>query len=643
MNILVWSPTTGWDTANFSAHYYLFRTQYKHYGKYFQDTNWLTIGDISAEEAIEQVTEAPAIVFLGIYPWNKNVILDFVKYIGIKYPTTPVFLGGVEINFHDPRPFLEYKNIAGLVKGEGEVPLTQIVDKLHDNQDLYDVPGLYVREGQSFLTPKKEAPRIKFKDGIGPKDGDFFEVKYSYLLENADEILQDIRRNYDENPKKARHTRRYFFWEGTRGCPYGCVYCDWGGGVNTKVRRKPQWMIEQELEFIFKNVEDLYFHLFDANFGIFPQDITTAQHIADLLRKYDRVGKVHISITFAKNNQDNVARIIDILNPVKSPMPWSLDIQSTDQGVLDDIKRTQMPMSFIGEKYKIKENQSKFYTNAMLALPGTTFDKDLKTWCDIFDAGSQLSGYITTIPPQSEMYTPEFIKEWQVKTFVTTYEHATINHLNYRLQNNAEIIHMHSCKSFTTEDYINILIVHELLQLLDGAYITKFARKLANNNGYTAYDFYKPIVDRFLTDDNWLGVDINTIRQSIRDWIFNGKPFGEINGVIFTELLLKKLTVSYFLKNLKNDLLDIVGGMHKLMEPALDVGFRTLPVPKGKTVSINANLAYSKSPSCELVETATENTLTVVAEAFYRDSLLDVANRLALPTIIDNLVSNYRP
>ena len=642
-NILIWSPTTGWYTTNYSPHYYLFKTHYKHYGKFADNVNWMSYGDITATEAIEQVrVKQPNLVLLGIYPWNRKEILNFCELLEQEFPTIPVFLGGIELNFHDTSMLDKYNNVIGIIQGEGEVPNTLIVDA-YCTTGLYDnIPGVWIRHKGKYLKPDRESPRIKFKGGIGPKDGNFFEIDYSWLIENADDIFKDIKTNYNLDTQK-NNGLRYFFWESAKGCPYGCVYCDWGGGINTKVRRKPKHIIEQELDLIFKNLDNLFLHVVDANFGIFPQDIETAECIAELIRKYNKVGKVDLSITFAKNNQDNVAHIIEILTPVKSQMPWSLDLQTTDQGVLDDIKRTQAPIEYISQKYKLKENRSKFYTNVMLGLPGTNIEKDFKSWCDVLDAGSQVNGYITTIPPQAIMLSPEFIEEWDVKTFRTHWEHATLNHLNYYTQDSAEIIYMHSCKSFSTEMYIDTLMLHEQIQLLDGCYITKFARILANKNNYGAFDFYKLIVEKFFVDEKWLGVNINDIRLSIRDWIFNDKPFGHINGKVFTEVLMQNLIISYYLRNLKQELLNFVGHMHPQIENALDIGFRTLPVGKKNDYKFETKLKYSSTPICELTESATTNTIVVNPNLFSKNSIKQVAGRMMSPESMDWIISNYRP
>ena len=184
MNVLIWSPTTGWSSSNFSPHYYLFKTHYRHFGKYNDAVTWYTHSDITAEQAIKETVVKPDAVFLGIYPWNKNILHNYINYLGQKFPSTPVFMGGVELNFHDTSELIPYKNITALIKGEGEVPMSDIINHVYEGRPLQGIPGVWVRSQDKFACPTKEAPKIKYKGGIGPKGNDFFEVNYSYLIEN---------------------------------------------------------------------------------------------------------------------------------------------------------------------------------------------------------------------------------------------------------------------------------------------------------------------------------------------------------------------------------------------------------------------------------------------------------------------------
>jgi radical SAM superfamily enzyme YgiQ (UPF0313 family) len=642
-NILIWSPQTSYTTSFYNPLFYLFKTQYKHHGQYPDLVNWITYDSYSISPELLQ-SNKPDVIFLGVYPWNKSAIVEFVKMCQIEFPEIPIFMGGVTISFYDLSEYVPFHNIKGLVQGEGEVPITLIIDAVFENSTTpYDIPGLWSRHDNFFKKPQLDAPRISYKNGIGPKSGNFFEIDYSWILDNQFDIYSDISRNSKNYPEIAN----YFFWESTRGCPYQCVYCDWGGGINTKVRRKPSDMIKQEIDVIFeyyKNAPILVFHPTDANFGIFKQDIETAICMRDAILKYNLVGKVGISFTFAKNNHDNVREIQEILQPVKSASAsnWTLDVQSTDDHVLKSIKRTQSPLNLISKKYDLSNRKSLFWTNFMLGLPGTTVEKDFKTMGEILDINSQLNGYLTSVAPQSELASPEFRDEWQVKFFKTNYEHTSLTLLNNRLTPSLEIEYMYQCKSFTVDDYIDILIIYEFLQLIDGCYITKFARILANKNGVDTHTFYHPFIKKLFSDKTWLGIDIDDIRKSIFDWIFHQQPFGLLkDSKFFTSTMLKNLYMLYHFKDLKKQILELVDHTDDSIEHALDIGFKSIPAPlTSSQLEIECNLLYEKSPKCELTKINYKNKI-IVNPPTTKINLLDVALRTADLSKIDQVISNF--
>jgi hypothetical protein len=643
-NVLVWSPQTSYSTTFYNPLFYLFKTHYKYHGQCSDDVNWITYDNHSISLELLQ-SKKPDVIFLGVYPWNKANIVEFVKMCQTEFPEVPIFMGGVTISFYDLSEYGTFYNIKGLVQGEGEVPVTLIIDAIINNSTLHAVPGLWVRHEKSFTKPTNDAPRISYKNGIGPKSGNFFEIDYSWILDNQFDIFSDIFKNSQNHSQVTTAEDNYFFWESTRGCPYECVYCDWGGGINTKVRRKPSDMIQQEIDTIFsnfKNTHQLTFHATDANFGIFKQDIETAIYIRDAIVKYNLIGKVGISFTFAKNNHDNVAEIQKLLEPVKSNHQWTLDVQSTDDYVLKSIKRTQSPLNIISKKYDLQNKKSFFWTNFMLGLPGTTIEKDFKTMCDILDSNLMLNGYLTSVAPQSELASPEFGDKWQVKFFKTAYEHTSLNFLNSRLTPGLEIEYMYECKSFTVNDYIDILIIYDFLQLMDGCYITKFARMLANKNGIDTFTFYSPFITKLFNDKEWLGVDINDIRSSIFDWIFHHKPFGLLkNSKFFTSTLLKNLYVFYHFKNLKKQILELITYTDDSIEHALDIGFKSIPTAVAWShFEVECNLIYEAAPKCELIKTNYKNKI-IVRPPYNKINLQLLASRLTDVSQIDQVISNF--
>jgi hypothetical protein len=70
--------------------------------------------------------------------------------------------------------------------------------------------------------------------------------------------------------------------ETTRGCPFKCTFCEWGGGIDTKIIKKDIDVVKDDLNAIaeagYKQV-----YLADANFGAFEdRDIEILQYAYDL-------------------------------------------------------------------------------------------------------------------------------------------------------------------------------------------------------------------------------------------------------------------------------------------------------------------------------------------------------------------------
>ena len=125
--------------------------------------------------------------------------------------------------------------------------------------------------------------------------------------------------------------------------------------------------------------------------------------------------------------------------------------------------------------------------------------------------------------------------------------------------------------------------------------------------------------------------------------MFNNQPFGNYKGSLSTDALMKKLIVAYYTKDLRQDLLGYISHMHDELEPALDIGFRTLPVGKSKTFTIESRLKYNSNPACELSVVNKNNTVLITPEKLENQSLMQIGARLMSPKLIDNIISNYLP
>lgn len=579
MKILIWSPWYPGYHCGHDLHHYLFRTHYKHHGKYPDQIefykllpNWYPGGS----EAVSNLPIDLDAVFVGIYTWNKQLCYDFTTELNIRYPDVPVYFAGPEVNFHDQTEILSFPNVVGAIDGEGEGPLTDILDNLYEGKDLFSVPGLWVKKENQFVKPKLPATRICYKGGRGSNSANMIEIDYSPLLENIDEILSDIEFH---NNCGLQPTKMLTYWlQLSRGCPYGCVYCDWGGGIAQKVRRRPEALYNKEIELVVRHWNSVY--ITDANFGIFSEDLDVAKKFVETIKEEKK--EFYIGYNIAKNNLTTVNDIIAVTKEYYPPGSVIVPIQSADEHTLKVIKRKQLPGPTLYELYTDTLNET-CQTQLIIGLPGTSYEAELKGIFEAYDNNVNSKPTLCLVMPQAPMASPEFIKEWNIETFYTPYYYSPFNEDNDE-GSGFEIRYIKSCTGFNEDKLIKVLLIIELLKLLEECWITKFAKQLANLSGYTAKDFYQPIIDKFFNDQGWLLTD--QFYESYQNW-FNGKTaYGAVNSTFICELLIEN-----FINNkdqLKEDLLTLIGHMHPYMEQALDVGFGILP-SADKVAKYNVN------------------------------------------------------
>ena len=113
-NILIWSPQTSYATSFYNPLFYLFKTHYKYHGQYPDSVTWITYDTYSISRELFQ-SNKPDVIFLGVYPWNKSAIIEFVKMCQLEFPEIPIFMGGVTISFYDLSEYVPFDNIKGLV------------------------------------------------------------------------------------------------------------------------------------------------------------------------------------------------------------------------------------------------------------------------------------------------------------------------------------------------------------------------------------------------------------------------------------------------------------------------------------------------------------------------------------------------
>lgn len=241
-------PHVDWCLSN-NAAYLMFQSHYKRWGKYEDRINWKPApykfnAYESVEDILQEIGECDIYLFSS-YIWNYEICDQLAKLVKETYPTSVCVLGGPQIGTND-LDFISKRSMYDYIltpTKPGEVFVQELIDSYIDNSGYPDVEDISWE-----LRSKKTC--------------DQFMPDYSVYSDHID-YLCETRKYATEHGLEP-----FCIIETTRGCPYACTYCEWGGGIDSKIYRKPIEIVKEDLLALKKaGFRDVY--LTDANFGAF--------------------------------------------------------------------------------------------------------------------------------------------------------------------------------------------------------------------------------------------------------------------------------------------------------------------------------------------------------------------------------------
>jgi radical SAM superfamily enzyme YgiQ (UPF0313 family) len=316
-------------------------------------------------------TNQPRIAAFSCYSWNINLACQFAHLIKKKWPDTITVFGSVNFPFdpEEQRAFLAARPaIDFYILNDGERPFVAFYEALRD---------------ADFNAAQLKAARTPIPSTRYLADGELVAGEMMERIMDMDTIPSAYLNGFSDK-----------FFDGVlapmietaRGCPYACTFCVDGHRYSNKTRRFSQERIYEELDYIAQRTTVNEFVISDLNFGMFKQDIETAQYLAKLQDKYDF--PKYLVQSSAKNNKANIIEISKILRGALAP---AASIQTTDEEVLKLAKRTNLPVADLAELAATKESDdASFLAEIIMNLPGESKRTHFKTVFDMLDAGATL-------------------------------------------------------------------------------------------------------------------------------------------------------------------------------------------------------------------------------------------------------------
>lgn len=316
--------------------------------------------------------ERPDVIGFSNYIWNVRLSHAFASVIKAELPGVITVFGGPNypIDVASQDEFLRLHNsIDFYVQGEGERPFVELLRALHaasfdKAQITAPIDGVHYIAGDQV---------IRGKTGLRLKTLD--DVPSPYVSGLLDEF-------FDGELAPIVQT--------SRGCPFSCSFCVEGIDYHRKIAKSASPRVRDELLYVAEHMapliknrgrSDLY--IADSNFGMYPEDIGTAEVLAGTQDKYGY--PTYINCTTGKNQHERILRVASMVN---GAIKLSGAVQSLDAEVLATIKRSNISADQIMSLGKSSTDAgADSYSQVILALPNDSVAKHFETLRIIVDAG----------------------------------------------------------------------------------------------------------------------------------------------------------------------------------------------------------------------------------------------------------------
>jgi|SaaInlV_165m_DNA_1040744.scaffolds.fasta_scaffold06923_5 radical SAM superfamily enzyme YgiQ (UPF0313 family) len=337
------------------------------------------------DKVLEEIEKnAPNVVLASLYVWNYDETMKILSEIKNIVPGVLIIVGGPhQLYKSEPGWFKTHNQIDLVCKedGYGEVFFSELLKTLDKGTSITEIP---------FCVYPTE---------------DRLEYRISSTTFNKLDFKWPV--NIFKRFKEEVLGKTVLFLECSRGCPYKCVFCEWGGGTGSKVSFKPTTSILEDLEYLFKECDIEYIINTDANFGIIKRDLEIVQYIVkNSNATLDILGP-------SKTNPKILYQIFELLLAQENHSEYKMSIQDLDPEVNRNIKRKDLSVDEHLALFKGISSEARL--ELILGLPGATLDKLFDVHDFIVKHGlASYDRYLWVLLPTAPAYEKEYREEFKL-------------------------------------------------------------------------------------------------------------------------------------------------------------------------------------------------------------------------------------
>jgi hypothetical protein len=411
-------PHANWCLTNVVTWLYI-SSYYDRYGKYADQIEWVEpLYQWDTYRTIDEIVDkllGNDIIMFSSYVWNYDICDQLASKIKERTPATITVLGGPHVGQYEPDFFAgrTYYDYICMPTKPGEVFMQDLIDSCIETNNRPNIDDI-AWEIRSFK--KKDCPMPRYS---------IYADRFDYLKTICDYA-------------KDKQLEPFIVLETTRGCPYSCVFCEWGGGIGGKIIKKEIAVVKQDIDMLV-SAGFLSAFLSDANFGIFEErdieifkyafekglllgDISSVKS-KDLKRRkrlvdawFDIVGpKCKDSPLTDNSTYLEIANISSVM-----PMVSFQSISNTAMKVAKRVDLSYLDKLDLSKHIRIRCREYGFPEPALeliLGMPGSTLDdfyNEFELMWNIKSWGNFRHDYM--IMPDSELANPAYLKKFDIQS-----------------------------------------------------------------------------------------------------------------------------------------------------------------------------------------------------------------------------------
>ena len=428
------------------------KTYYEENSKYSNQWEWGT-PDLDYNNVDELlaflINEKPTVVGFSLYVWNETFSLNLAKELKKHLKDIIIIVGGPQADIIHNADYFKihaYINLVIPSDAYGERSIMDILDTITSRgPEWSNLPYSYYPDDQrdvkfNSLSPSKR----EFKWPANP-----FRAQESYI--------KSLIKNHNHQIMLLVET--------SRGCPYKCSFCDWGGGVFTKTIKKEFATVLDEITWAGENQIPMI-SFTDANFGAYDIDVEYTKHLVSVNKKYGF--PTYCKIQPTKSKLHNLFKIYLLLGDANMLSHYQISIQDLDADVKKNVDRVDFSFEEQVSMFHQLQQHKYFpvYIEMILGLPGSSLTTVKNSIHKIsLERLTSPVGHFWALLPTTPAYSTDYREKYKLVTVKgkTSYgpDMGTLRQKSIRVEDDITTEFVVGTFSYNREDWINM----HLLQL----------------------------------------------------------------------------------------------------------------------------------------------------------------------------------